>query len=618
MIFTKLFKNLILVLILLASMIGIASCSDETEDTPKTSNVNVWYPVNTVKVLQDDDPINDFSKLTFTTFKGDVESAQLIFTPEKDVASFNFTMNDVKNSSGDKITADKFEVFVQKYIEVVIPSSKNSFTGVYPDALIPMRNYTLKRENRVKAHNNQGIWVNLNVPTGCKEGVYEGTGTLTIDDQTITIPVSVKVYNITMPTEIHSVTSSYIEQAQLSKGEIGSKIDESLIQLYYDFLVSKRSNARNVPRYLAPGYKVVAKDFASYIVDYAKNPMVSSYALPYRGYNDSEKQPGVIDYEYCYEVIYELAAKNAELLASGDNVNLFKKAHFYLGTLIDEPTQNTYQKVRDCDLNIQKAKLAVASTGVLDAYPEVKESLITLKHVVTAKIDSVLYGTDEVGGIQTWCPLVSNFTSAGERELAKQRQNSTDRTGGESVWWYNCINPKSPYVSYQIDERLLPVRLKAWMEYEYDIEGSLYWSVNQWERFDGKIRKNVPSDPWVDPISWEDANGDGRLVYPGYRYGVKGPISTIRLETIRESNEDYELLWLFEQTINEINKANHQSFNSDRILAKFYNQIIEDVFAKNGVTEQDFDQVRIELLDLLELMVTKPSSSISQLNNLNK
>lgn len=607
----KLIKGIAVVLLISLVAASLSACGtgnigDDPIDDP---SVKVWSAVNTEKIMQDDEEAKNKgleSKLVFNTFKGDVEAAQLLFTPGEDVSSFNFEMCDIKNSKGDTLSADLFEVYAQRYIEVSIPSSKACIAGFYPDALIPLKNYVLKRENKVKAGNNQGLWINLNVPADAVSGQYHGNAKLTVNGSDITVPVTVNIFNVEMPSEIHSTSSYYLEMSMIAKDE-SAPVDE-LVKLYYDFFVNKRANLRDIPGYRINTTYDAAK-YADDVVEYVRNPMVSAYALPYKGNSN-----GIIDSTFCYQIIYQLAVKNKALLDGGENIDLFKKAHFYLGALIDEPTAATYDKVRACDLEIQTQKLKVANTGILDDYPEVKASLLSLRHVVTSQIVEPLYGTDTVGGVQTWCPLITHFGSEAQRQLAISRMNSNDRTGGESVWWYTCINPKNPYPSYQTDEDLLVARLKGWMQYDYDVQGFLYWSVDNWERYyQGSYMK---TDIWTDPLSWEEANGDGRLVYPGSKYGVKGPISTIRLENIRESYEDYELLWLFENTVKDLNEKYGKSYDSDEILGTFYDRLYTNLFVNSGVTERDFDAVRVELLQLLDDMLNIPAGAIGILDQL--
>lgn len=597
--------------LILASIFSMGAVACNGGGSADNLHVTVWSASNSEKILQDSEIGAGEGKLIFNTFKGDVESAQLIFTPKSYVSSFDFEMCDVKNAYGVTLSKDLFEVYAQKYITVTVPTNKNSKGGYYPDAIVPLQNYLLKREGKVEENENQGLWVNLNVPKDAIAGVYTGTAKLTVNSKKINVPVSVTVYDLDMPEEIHTVSSFYLDTSMIGIGENKTATPE-MKKLYYDFLVKKRANARNIPGYEGVNIKYKAIEFAKDIISYAKDPMVSSYALPYSSVQSSVGN--VIDYNYCVEVLTELAKKNVELLQNGENVDLFKKAHFYLGALIDEPVPETYPKVRECDLNIQRAKLVVANSGLLDDYPEIKNSLITLKHVVTSKINDLLYGTDDVGGVQTWCPTLDNFSSLLSRKTALERMASTDRTGGEGVWWYTCINPQNPYPSYHIDNNLLSARLMGWMQYDYKIQGNLYWSVNYWQRYVNS--KTQSTDVWTEPRSWERANGDGRLIYPGSKYGIEGPISTVRLETIRESNEDYELLWLFEQTINSINNEKSKAYDSDALLEKFYKALFEDVFIKSGVDANDFDKTRTSLLKLLEKMVNDSDGAIAELDKI--
>ena len=43
--------------------------------------------------------------------------------------------------------------------------------------------------------------------------------------------------------------------------------------------------------------------------------------------------------------------------------------------------------------------------------------------------------------------------------------------------------------------------------------------------------------------------GDGSLLYPAKKFGSTEPISTLRLESIREGQEDYEYLWMIKNAI---------------------------------------------------------------------
>ncbi len=227
--------------------LGFSACSKEKkEQTDK--DVKIWSAVNSEKILQTGVAKDTEAKLSFHTLKGDIESAQFIFTPSKHVSSFNFTMNDVKTESGETIPSSAFEVYAEKYITVRIPTSRNTIAGNYPDAIVPIKNYIAKREANVEEGKNQGVWVNLNVPKTAKAGEYQGSGTLTLDGTEYKIPIYVKIYDLEMPENIHTVSSFYLDTSMIGLGE-NMTATEEMKETYYLFMRDKRACVRNIPKY---------------------------------------------------------------------------------------------------------------------------------------------------------------------------------------------------------------------------------------------------------------------------------------------------------------------------------------------------------------------------------
>ena len=599
----KYLKNAIAIITCGVLIFVIAACTQNAE----TQGTKISFCSASKTVMRDENYSGgDF---ILNTFKGDVEGGQIIINPDKDVNKFNFKVKDLSLDGGDaKLSADLFEVYAERYINVYQSTSGNTYTGWYPDALVPIKNYAAKRDNKISKGDNQGIWINVNIPQNAVPGTYKGTGELTLDDETIEVPMTVNVYDIDMPDEVHAVTSYYINPQMISKFD--KPATDEYHSVYYEFALSKRVTPICFPDFPGVNQKYDAAEYADAVAEYVKDLRITSYALPYVGDGS-----GVVDQSYCEEILSALAEKNVELIQKGENVDLFKKAHFYLGALIDEPVPEKYDRVRECDLRIQKAKLKIAASEILEDYPELQESVKKLKHVVTCKITSQLYGTDEVGGVQTWCPTTDHFSGEKARALAIERMNSSDRTGGEGVWWYGCCFPVNPYPTYHIDDDYLTMRLMKWMQYDYKIQGSIYWELNYWDK--QVNNKQVSGNPWEDPLSFEGCNGDGRLIYPGAKYAVNGPISTLRMEGIRESAEDYELLWLAEKGIESINEEFGKNYDPDKILKKFYSRLYNDVFLKDGVTVVEFENVRCELMELVVKIYRDKSSAISLIDNYN-
>ena len=129
-----------------------------------------------------------------------------------------------------------------------------------------------------------------------------------------------------------------------------------------------------------------------------------------------------------------------------------------------------------------------------------------------------------------YCPLTSVYDAELSARLRQQ---------GKQVWWYVCCGPQHPYANFAaMDYPSIEGRLLGWMTYGFQADGLLFWHVNLWHPnriIDG-------SDPYLDwkPACVANMTGDGCLTYPT----PAGPVSSIRLENVRDGLEDYDYLAL--------------------------------------------------------------------------
>lgn len=586
-----------LILVLVMVLLTFCACGNETpeqsageETHPK--ELKLWWAYNTENFMQDYEYDYDRdSTLCMHGIKGEVESAQLIVTPDKDIVSFDFTMDDVTAADGSRISADCFEIYAEAYVDVDSSYNADSFYGYYPDALVPLENYKFRRHNSIEAGENQGIWINVNIAADAAAGTYTGSGTLTLDGESYIVPVELTVYDVTIPEQVHpeSAFSIWYDHIQYGEGETSTELFDS----YFWFLVDKRVMPIEPEDSKVSNYE----SYVDYVVEnLVENPKISSYGLPYgiKKINNVNH----LDADSVTELLTIMAKKNIELRKTGNtSVDLFKKCYYYLGSICDEPSgAEEYAIVRESDLMITEAKFQVAE--LLNDYPDLKESLLSLRHIVTATYAEELVGTDSVGGVQTWCPQFQHFNTDEQRANMAARQESTDRLMGENVWWYGCMHPQSPFPTYHLDDELITSRIVSWMQYDYGIEGNLYWCVNFYMRYSNGT--TVARDPWKDPEVVLETPGDGYLLYPGREYGVDGPISTLRLESIRESHEDYEYFWLFEQKINEYNKANGTNHDANELLQTYFSGLYTGTIPESD--SDAFHARRVELLKTLELL----------------
>lgn len=518
--------------------------------------------------------------LRFNCMKNENEGAQLMITASDYISEFDFELPDVTDGT-NTITKDHFTVSAAWYMEVGYSNERSTLKGFYPDALVPLENYKFRRQNFIQKGRNQALYINLKTDENTLPGTYKGSGKLTLDGVSTDIPFEVKIYDATLPNASHQKNSYLIWYDQIANGE-GKNAGVEMNQIYYDFAVSKRLSPDGLP----PEYSSTPEIFADSVAEFiATNDMIPSLRMPlnYNSYSKSKAK----------SYLQALVNKNLELRTHDEtkDIDLFKKLYFYID---DEPTASRYDEVREHDNDIFELKNELVS--LLSAYPDLQYSLTHMNNIVTVPFNSELIATDTQGGVETWCPQINHFHTEEGRATYKARQESSDRAYGEHVWWYTCMTPTSPYPNYHLDYSLLPGRALRYMEYQYDIEGFLFWCINYYSQYKRGVTGN--RDIWYDPDSWDGCAGDGFLVYPGLTYGIKGPITTLRLENILAGNEEGEYLWMIEQKVNEYNSANNTTYVAKDLLAKYFSRLYSGVVAVLDVN--NFESTRLDLLSLVE------------------
>lgn len=514
----------------------------------------VWVPTNTDKVMRDqpfpEGTLNRVMKLGAA--RNEYESGQVIVKAgSKPLSKLRVSISELKHTERPaKIGQEHIQLFRQHYIEVTTSTTSFYPKGFYPDALIPLDGFL-----EVAPGENQGIWVKIYVPKGQPAGLYTGEITLHEIGVPVRIPVELTVWDFELTDESHAKTNFGVWGGPIQEkhGNVVGEEAWKYIEKYYMASLEHR---------LTPGYLPIPDtdidDYVARAPKYIHDPRVSAYRLPYYRTADGDPDVGRIK-----ELVDKLRERG-----------LLDKAYFYV-TEIDEPTRDQYDRVR------------FITEALREAAPEVP-------HLVTIQpVDELL------GDVDIWVPSIDKFNP----DFAKERQ-----AAGEHVWWYTYVKPVHPFPTYHIDDDLVGTRLLAWMQHDYGVEGTLYWATTQfqkWAPVDG-VYQYIPRDVWTDPLAFPGANGDGFLFYPGTEVGIDGPIGTIRLETLRESMEDYEYLWTYEQRLREAagKLGIAEEFPYRDALRPFYDQLYDDIKA----FEEDAAKVHRVRADLAREIVEMPGA----------
>ena len=585
---------------------GYAADSEAAGRAGTVSEADIWSAPTTVKVLSTKEASEYAdvreSEITITAAKNEYESGQIIVSAKNDL-SFTVSLSDLVdvNNENNVISKDNFAVYTQKYITVTENRYGNGApTGDYPDAILPQENAVAYGQNKVKKGMNGGAWLEFYIPEDTVAGTYRGEATVSVGGAAQTIPVSMKVYDVTIPAESSQKSLFHVNQQQVLDHEGDSSWE--MMEKYYDFLLKYRCS----PTDITNGCSISPTEYADKAYALCQNGM-STVGVPSSVNQVLLDGFWVFEYELVAEEIVALARKSLET-----NYNMVEKAAFY-NFYIDEPFFAEYAdgqvaaSIKAFDLAIAKAVSALERdpefTG--DFAETLLADIYNIANVITD------YNTDDYGNSHRMRDPLKNadgslFTYAGTSAsvcakpdaYGSQAERDTYRTDRE-LWWYNCNEPKYPYPTYHIDDTMTGTIAMEWMMAEYDIVGNLYWVTNLHTNF--TTGENL-EDPYGTAQRGSGANGDGVLLYPGKPYGVDGPVASIRLDAIRDGYEDYELIRMIKEQCGALGT------DCTDIIKSIREKIYQESSVIGGSAE--YETARGELLKLAEQLCS-PAKKVS-------
>jgi hypothetical protein len=156
---------------------------------------------------------------------------------------------------------------------------------------------------------------------------------------------------------------------------------------------------------------------------------------------------------------------------------------------------------------------------------------------------------------------------------------------GKAYWWYWCVGPEQPeFLNTFVERPGIEARLLFWLAALRRVDGMMYYQVNLWasqcadaaghpgpgqpvtrsscapvQRINGTGQ--VDFDPATFVSGRRFGNGEGSFVYPDV-HGM--PMSSLRLEAIRDGIEDWELFRQLRQASN------------DSVAESFIGQLVRD------------------------------------------
>jgi hypothetical protein len=500
-------------------------------------SMRVWVEDPLVKVLPNA-PVQLGSKaaVKVEAVRNEYESAQVVVTPSADVAKLTVKVSALKGPGTvtPKIAAD-FLGFI--HIDKGTVETPPEYLICSPPADIPDH---LREEKSVsvKAGTNQPIWLTVYVPKGCEPGTYKGTISIKADFLPLAgsrpvggtvetdVPISAKVHPVLLPDERTLYLTNWFSPWNIAKFhgmEMYSEPYWKMLEAYARCMADHRQNTVITQvmdlitiRYDAQGNR--SFDFSRFdrwVELFKKAGVIGTIegghlggrgpweATDFDAYRpETLNADGSVRPKPSVKVTSDDEREFLSYFLPALQQHLEEKGWLgcYVQHLCDEPIPENAESYK---------KL----------YSYVKEFGPKLKTIDAAMCNQI------AGSIDIWVPQPQHYEN--DIKFFEER-----RKAGDEIWFYTCLSPKGKYLNRFLDYQLIRTRLMHWANYKFGLTGYLHWGFNYWR---GDPYTDLQSD-WLPP-------GDSHIVYPGKR----GPMSSIRLEALRDGVEDFELLKLLEK-----------------------------------------------------------------------
>ncbi len=621
----KLLQKGIAFLLIILMVLSLAACSEgggnsgdneEPEQSLATQLTygKVWSAPSSVKIEQTDVAYvnKQEAKLSYQAVKNEYESHQLIITAEEDIESFELLTADLKQ--GDAvISKENITVYVQKYVyyDEYMYNSGTTEKGYMPDPLIPMKEAIKCGENVIESGKNGALWVTIYVPKETEAGLYEGIFTLGIEGaadgeaETLEIPVSVNVYNYTLTDEVNARTLISWRYLRVAAGELDGSIE--MMEKYYNFAKEYRVSLQSLPIEVLSAEKYIDAVMEHY--DEISNFCILNQKGDTNGGLYLAEHRDIVTQEILVLAEHSTAQKN-----------LFDKACIYT---IDEPdltdaTVRTHLISQLEQINDMLQEIAdmieADETGRFSEFtkiPNWEQSIVDMPNVVTLNhFNWLLENKDSedaeaaedaetiLNGLNCICPVFTAVT-----DDAMESLETLCEEYDLDLWWYGCVTPRPPAPTYHIsDPNLLSSRTVSWLQSKYEVQGNLYWDMPGYTGADQEENLWYAVDLYESPYRADRyPAGDGFLIYPGAAYGIYGPIPSLRLMSIRDGMEEYEILEDLKTTLKEHPDVLEPSQTVDSIMDSFYSPVAlstKRMYA-DGEKDLEFTELRKNLLEFI-------------------
>jgi len=458
------------------------------------------------KVFRDEpQAFSPVATLSVAAAKNEVEGIQLVVAPQgtEDLHGVTLEVSDLVSDGGASLAGTHVTWNPVGYVETDKPNYPAVKVGWWPDPLLPAAAFD------VPAGQWQPVWINVHVPADTPAGLYRGPITVRpANAPHQSVMLEVRVWDFAVPATQHVETCFPLYVEPLRKFYQLPQVPLEMYEEWTDFCMEYRICA------LLSGWPEFDRDLER-LAERQLDRGGASFCLGGAGFQQGEP---------------EERRRHNEAVVAG------------LKTLYDRVKtrgwiDRTYVYCHD-EIGQEQYPFA------LELYSELKTAMPDLRLMQTFYKDNPIPDLDDV--LDVWAPNTGRY---------KLDEFQAQQAKGDDVWWYVCCGPGPPFANLMIEWPAVDHRLLLWQNWKFQVTGFLYWGLNVW-RDNLDVDPRWPASPWKAATWRNDAgepyNGDGQLIYPG---PDGKPLSSVRLENLRDGLEDYEYFWLLRDAVEQLRKA---------------------------------------------------------------
>ena len=543
----RIFRKILASVLPLSFLVTSFGCQDKGSNNA-VENLE-WFSVHAhEKVLRNKDYADKSDKtLDITLCKNEYEGTQLILAAKSDIESYDIEISPLV--SGKAIFNGGVKVYNEKYMTLLHKKGANPVAengDEIADAILPFDTAKEYKENYVDKGNNQGVYIEVNTDESTLPGTYTATVTITADGQKYYAPLIVTVYDIVLPLQSEAQNFwNNVFYTQYGTSEMDTT--DTMTELYLDKMLEYKLNG-TLPFSGNGG----AEAYVELVKEYYNKPGFSCYQFYYQGgrvgYTHKDRETGeyVTEYANYNSPLMKDYIKAVARASVEDRVNYLDKAMFYFLTIdgADEPIDE-YDFARSTEVArvfrmviedvAYELKDEYAGTTAYTYYTEtVFDTILGLDILLTVTGNTIRGEMESRGAEYTYCPNIGCIGT----------QDMRDYYAGMGDWWYYTSNsPYYPTATHHLDDMYTSLVSLGWIQKVYGIKGYLNWNVADY------LERGYNAYT-VDRVSYFSP-GDGWVLYPGYEYGITGPVGSLRAVALRDGIDDYDLFSVMQQKYQE-------------------------------------------------------------------